>query len=178
MPPSKAVIGQGLPNLEYSATFDMRSRVRKILTEGAYPEVSDDEIVKAISKWKQMRLEAGDDTELELKEIARQIVNLVLKLYEVRKILTKNGYFEVTDDEIVVAISKWDEERLKKPDGKKMTFRQMAQQIANLILELYKAAAAFNSSDDENSTAMSTGKRKLQSFDVISRRNESNLYFV
>ena len=122
MPPSKAVIGQGLPNLEYSATSDMRSRVRKILTEGGYPGVSDDEIVGAISKWRQMRLQAGDAT--------------------------------------------------------KLTFREMARQIANLVLELYQSAAAFNSSDDENSTAMSTGKQKLQSFDVISRRNESNLYFV
>ena len=119
MPPSKAVIGKdGMPNI-YSATFDMPSRVRKILTKEGYSGVSDEEIIEAIKKWKQAR---DNETEFTLKEVA--------------------------------------------------------QQVANLILELYKKAAAFNSSDDENPAAMSTGKQNLKSFDVIPRRNESNLYFV
>ena len=122
MPPSKVVKGKGLPNLEYLHNSDMSSRVRKILTKEGYSGVSDEELFDAISKWKQMRLETHDNTELKVKEVA--------------------------------------------------------QQIANLVLELYKAAAAFNSSDDENPTAMSTGRQNLKSFDVISRRNESNLYFV
>ena len=68
--------------------------------------------------------------------------------------------------------------RLETHDNTELKVKEVAQQIANLVLELYKAAAAFNSSDDENPTAMSTGRQNLKSFDVIPRRNESNLYFI
>ena len=80
MPPSRAVIGKdGMPNVEYSATFDMPSRVRKILSKKGYSGVSDEETIEAISTWKQTR---DYDTEFTLKEVAQQVANLILELYK------------------------------------------------------------------------------------------------